>query len=493
MVFSTSRVPIHIFLMIVSMAFINVSHADYWGDNRTDNYQDGHFTDDNDNIPLNRYFQTSIHNAYAKGHTIYNILRHYSTNIELDFFDAQNAFPWTQYRSGDWYVRHTLFNPAEDVMCINDGDHDFLSECFEEILRFHNNFPQHDLITLWMDKKQQWQPQSQCQNGTNSPCRRPNDFDALLENMFGSDILFKPRDLLNLSGTNNLRSAVTKKGWPNINRLRGKIMVVITDYDLDNRNLRDYINERGDNARAFIAPKIDRGSIDTPAGLSEHKNSVVFYNLSSSKRHLGPEIFSKNYISRTWGVNLNERSSYDYRAFLIQNGAGDAYTSGARYTGALKHSEIPLFTTLKPRHALNQSFDGVVDGSGKNNGDTVHQWRFAGKGHINQSWFAIPHANVTSNSHSGLFYLSILNSGKRADIKDHNSNNGVNIHLWDHRHAKNQQWILTRNANNDYEIKNNLSRDCMDVLNYNVGSGEEIAQWDCSGNSNQRFHITPWK
>ena len=477
------------------LTFCMLTQAAYWGDNRTDNYSNGVFVSASQDAPLNKYFQASIHNAYLKNHNLYDILRLYSTNIELDIFDVRdaNAWPSKTYRSGDWYVRHDPNDPGENVRCLNDGDHDYLTECLDEIMRFHNNFPTHELITIWLDKKQGWQPTSECNNGTNSPCRRPNDLDTLLLNKVGDSILFSPADLLSHSGASQLRTAAAGGGWPTMLELRGKIMVVITDAkDGNNSNLNGYLSERGDNARAFVAPKMSSGSVDYPVGMGGHYERVVFYNLAGDKRHFGPEIYSKGRISRTWGANLADSSSYDYRAFLIQNGAGDNYTHSNRYSGPLQDSSSPLYARIKPRHALDQALDRCVDGSGTGNGSTVHLWSCS-TSNINQKWFAIPHSSVNTATTSGIYYLSALNSGKRADIKDHNSNNGVNIHLWDHRNSANQRWQLTRQSNGDYEIKNTLSAACMDVFAFGTNNGSNILQWFCNGYSNQRYQITSWQ
>ena len=322
-----------LFLLILIIS--NSAIASYWGDNRTDNYSNGQFLNFSEDALLNEYFQASIHNAYNKNDKIYDILRNYGTNIEIDIFDSWTVGVPGVYLSGDWYVRHNPVYPGEDVRCITDGDHDYLSECLNEIMRFHNDYPNHDLITIWLDKKQSWQPSYQCSWGINNPCRRPGDLDSLLVSKIGNSVLFSPADMLAASSASNLRDAASQGDWPNMSELRGKIMVVITDAsDSNNSNLSEYLSNRGNNAKSFVAPKMTSGSVDSPVGMGNN-NKVVFYNLSSDKRYHGTEIYSKGRISRTWGVNLGDSSSSEYRGRMIQNGAGDDYTNPNRYTGPL--------------------------------------------------------------------------------------------------------------------------------------------------------------
>ncbi|WP_299497356.1 hypothetical protein [uncultured Shewanella sp.] len=112
----------------------------YWETNQTYQYQNGALLTERQQ-PLNRYFQSSVHNAYLKSHSLFDILKNYSTNIELDIFDVRDANAWFNktYLSGDWYVRHNANDPNENVMCLPDGDHDYLSECLDEIKRFHHS------------------------------------------------------------------------------------------------------------------------------------------------------------------------------------------------------------------------------------------------------------------------------------------------------------------------------------------------------------------
>jgi Phosphoinositide phospholipase C, Ca2+-dependent len=310
--------------------------AGQWTDNSTIRYKNGRWVDVN--VPLNYQFQASVHNAYLKQHTLYEILRDYSTNIELDIFDVSTKKSPNAgtYLPGDWYVRHDSRDPNEDVNCIADGDQDRLSQCLAQIKRFHDDYPSHDLITIWLDKKQAWQGVSECDLKALERCRLSQNLDRLLSKVFGADALFTPLDFLAYQPSANTLRSAANNGWPAVSTLRGKIMVVITDARFeDNRNLNDYLNARGGQGLAFVAPKMKMGTVEKPVGLSGNEHSVVFYNLSGDRRELGPEIFAKNRISRTWGVDFTQSGGNVYRDLLIQNGAGDAYSSQYRYTGAL--------------------------------------------------------------------------------------------------------------------------------------------------------------
>ncbi len=453
----------------------------YWETNQSHQYQNGTLFTDRQQ-PLNRYFQSSVHNAYLTSHSLFDILKGHSTNIELDIFDVRDANAWFNktYLSGDWYVRHDSNDPSENVMCLPDGDHDYLSECLDEIMRFHHYYPNHELITLWLDKKQSWQPEHECQTGVNSPCRRPQDLDALLTQKLGHH-LFSPRHMTEPHQT-SLREVAQQGHWPTLAELQGKIMVIMTDAKYaNNTNLKGYLDEQRNNAVAFVAPKMTFGTLDEPSQLHAHKDDIVFYNLDSRHRFLGPEIFQLGRISRTWGTNLSDSSSHDYRGYLIQNGAGDDYTQSERYNGALLADDIPLFTSITSQYLQENHVPLCLSHDHLKASNIELQ-------SCEQAWLLIPtHARDSANP-LGPFYINAL-TGNRMDIESHNSQNGVNIHLWSPSQTNNQAWMFTPSHNNSYQIQNTLSGLCMDIFAFGQTASDPLVQWQCNQYQNQQFHL----
>ncbi len=496
-----------VLLVLLVLGASQSSWADYWGLNKAPYFNDGAYTLGSrstrvfpTNVPMNQFFQSSIHNAYEKhGVLLYDVLKNVSTNIEIDFYDAKNT-RWYEsdqgrtYMSGDWYVRHGT-TASEDVMCIDDGDHDFLSECLDVIAKFHKEHqgrssgrPLHNLITIWMDKKQNWQPEDQCDTGkpVNNPCRRPVEFDQLIDEKLGRENLFTPADFLAYTGKANLRAAAdSTRGWPIWEDLSGKIMIVLTDHSNANANLNEYVKVRGNSASAFVAVKMDESDeVDNPKGMSGHQNEVVFYNLSPAKRNHGPEIYSKNRISRTWSVDFNNEANHDYMSYLIQHGAGDDYESKSRYDGVLHGSGVPLFMHIVPRHALDAAINSTdpakswpfgLDSSGTDHDAIPHLWS-VGSQSPNQRWAAIPQyrsRNRNNRWDRGLYSIALIDEGQRL----RGYPNGPRL-------AHNEQkldflWYIEKLNSGDYQIKKADTLECLEFPKDNIDYGVRPYQSAC--------------
>jgi hypothetical protein len=191
--------------------------------------------------PLQLTWIKASHNTYENGHTPsgQSVAWHFNNttnHIELDLRDThyQGTF------AGDWVVAHE-YGSLPTSKC---GAGRTLSWCLQTIATWHNANPGHPLLTVWLDKKQNWE-------GTGYTQRSPYRLDQLLYNYFGS-ALVRPGQI---SGS-NLRAAVESAGWPSHSSLAGKVMFVITSSadTTGNARLRDYVAWHLWNANAFVAP-----------------------------------------------------------------------------------------------------------------------------------------------------------------------------------------------------------------------------------------------
>jgi hypothetical protein len=293
-----------------------------------------------DTTPLNRWFQWGVHNAYEKDDTsLYDILKNVSTDIELDIHSPSSS---EQPYQTEWRVKHKKSSTFSNCLKHKSNiEVNYLSDCLETIKDFHFDHPNHHLITLRLELKNDAL--------TNKFFFTPNALDLLIETHLG-DFLYEPSDLR--GGQANLRVAA-KNGWPTLGELTGKVMVVLFDPLTDNQELNDYIDARGNLAKAFVSPRVHSRSssddVDAPRNFKDaSKNHVVMYSLYADNYEVhshGPNIMSLGRIASTYKVDKSNTPAVgEYRDFFIQRGRGDGDESGLNpkwaYSGRLKQQTV---------------------------------------------------------------------------------------------------------------------------------------------------------
>ena len=247
-------------------------------------------------IKFNEYFQKACHNCYEPKHAPSIHYALCSTNsIEIDIYDTRPGG-----RNQEWYVRHSF--SGENNNCCS-GNKNF-SDCLRDVKRWSEAHPDHPVLTMFIDKKQDW--------GTG---RMPSNLDFLIQSIFPLDQIFKPSDLL--GSFSSLRAAANEGAWPTLRELQGKVIFVLTGGKLLNHNetQREYIESRGANAVFFITADADEVEdvLKAPDQFNSHTAPwVVFYNIKSGNEIIAPLIKSLGYISRVWGPGDWEESSQSY-------------------------------------------------------------------------------------------------------------------------------------------------------------------------------------
>ncbi len=237
----------------------------------------------------------ACHNCYERQYapSLAAALDH-TRNIEIDFYDQDNALAFGASRPGAWYVRHGLTGGNHNNCTVRDGRND-LRACLLDVAAWCEDHPGHEVVTIFLDKKQGW-----------GPGRMPADLDALLDETLG-ERLYRPGELRGAHPT--LRRAARAGAWPRIDGLRGRVLAVMTGGTLiglgGNRGQCRYVEARGGDARMFVAPDIlDRDDIrGVPHEFTEAAaESVVFLNLPARKAALAAEAAPFHYVSRVWGT-----------------------------------------------------------------------------------------------------------------------------------------------------------------------------------------------
>jgi hypothetical protein len=244
-----------------------------------------------DSLFYNNKYSVACHNCYEKKYSssLEEALL-YTSTLELDIWDSRYFIGKKKCAGTDWFVKHSLFQRG-NKNCVGGS----LRACLTEIGQWTQKNPNHDVLTVYIDKKEGW--------GCGRSARRPEDLDNLISSIFPAETIYSPKDVL--LENQNLRSSVHGCNWPSTKDLKGKIIFVITDATLltrQNKLLNKYLNKQQNNSICFVAPKIKKQSeIIKPRGLSDRNcTNVIFYNLRYKNAGLASAINSKNYINRVY-------------------------------------------------------------------------------------------------------------------------------------------------------------------------------------------------
>jgi len=244
-----------------------------------------------DTLFYNNKYSVACHNCYEKKYS--SSLEEalvYTSTLELDIWDSQYFIGKKKCTGTDWFVKHSLFQKG-NKNCVGGS----LRKCLQEIELWTRKNPDHEVLTIYIDKKEDW--------GSRRSARKPQDLDSLITSIFPAGNIYSPKEVL--QENDNLRNSVQGCNWPSTKELKGKIIFVITDATIltrKNNLLNTYLNKQQNNSICFVAPLIKKKSeIITPRGLSmQNASNVIFYNLCYKHAGLSSAISSRNYINRVY-------------------------------------------------------------------------------------------------------------------------------------------------------------------------------------------------
>jgi hypothetical protein len=244
-----------------------------------------------DTLFYNNKYSIACHNCYEKKYSssLEEALA-YTSTLELDIWDSRYFLGKKKYTGTDWFVKHSLFQKG-NKNCVGGS----LSACLKEILQWTQKNPEHDVLTIYIDKKEDW--------GGSRSARKPQDLDNLISSIFPESSIYSPGDVL--QDNENLRKSVQACNWPSTAQLKGKIIFVITDATIFNRKnkiLNKYLTNQQKNSICFVAPLVKKkNEVSKPKGMSaENTKNVIFYNLRYKHAGLSSIINSSNYINRVY-------------------------------------------------------------------------------------------------------------------------------------------------------------------------------------------------
>jgi hypothetical protein len=244
-----------------------------------------------DTLFYNNKYSVACHNCYQKKYSssLEEALA-YTSTLELDIWDSQYFLGKKKYSGTDWFVKHSLFQKG-NKNCVGGS----LRKCLQEIEDWTKKNPEHEVLTIYIDKKEDW--------GSKRSARKPQDLDDLISSIFPAGNIYSPKEVL--QENENLRNSVHGCNWPSTEELKGKIIFVITDATIltrKNKLLNKYLSNQQNNSLCFVAPLIKKNrEILNPRGLStKNTPNVIFYNLGYKHSGLSSAINSNNYINRVY-------------------------------------------------------------------------------------------------------------------------------------------------------------------------------------------------
>ncbi|MFL5318922.1 MAG: hypothetical protein ACJ790_04640 [Myxococcaceae bacterium] len=245
------------------------------------------------NVPYNEALQTSAHNAFEREEPLLDQLDYDRVrSLELDIHDHKAG---VDAPPGDWFVYH------EDLPANRSTSCNLLSDCARLLTAFHRSFPEHEVVTLWLDLKGNFEGS--------------HDFAALddeVSRLLGRENIITPSDLIaRCPGATDLRSAVTGScSFPRLSELRGKFIVAVTGGTLCNSSDKVAQYRRGDRLM-FLAPGVDSGC---PVESYDDKPDVVMFNMVFEQHERAAQVRSKGLVARVYRGLFSFNNSTDFLA-----------------------------------------------------------------------------------------------------------------------------------------------------------------------------------
>ncbi|WP_224241191.1 Ca2+-dependent phosphoinositide-specific phospholipase C [Hyalangium gracile] len=228
----------------------------------------------------NELRQKSSHNSYQRHEALLDqLVYHRIRSIELDIHTGKDG---RSKMTGDWFVYHDDGEP--------ETTYHRLSDCLAELRAFNAANPRHEVVTVWIDLKDDFE-------GT----RMPQDLDALLIRSLPPDSIFTPEEVMErCPGVSSLQAALTGAcTWPTHEELRGRFIFALTGGSATASKLGTYAPDGATalTRQGFIAPDL-RTFTDISA-----RQHVVFFNMENAYSFLATHVHLANFIGRVWGVN----------------------------------------------------------------------------------------------------------------------------------------------------------------------------------------------
>lgn len=220
--------------------------------------------------------QRSAHNSYQRDEAPFDqLVYHRIRSVELDIHVGKTFEPT---EDGVWYVYHTDV-VDDDTWCVR------LGHCLDAVGAFTDAVVEHEVLTLWIDLKDDW-----------DAGHGPDELDDALQAAFGDALISGP-ELLTLAGCPDAPSVQAGLldpacGWPTLETLRGRVLVVLTGGDSVLRMYHD-----APSRRALVAPAT--ATIDAAASWP----GTAIFNFAAADVADAAAYVDAGFVARVWDCN----------------------------------------------------------------------------------------------------------------------------------------------------------------------------------------------
>lgn len=234
----------------------------------------------------NQVQQISSHNSFDEDDLKPGLYEQAEARVRSFELDIHQGAPGGDSPRSDWDVYHSIGDT---------GDHcGRLSECLAILKRWHDDNPNHEVITIFLQLVDPWQ----------SGGHMPVDLD---DNRLAQDLpglIYRPQELLRrCPGAASLQEAVTRCGWPTLTSLRGRVIIVLNG---DIGTVANYGPYGG--KLCFIQPQ----NISFADLRSPQWQNAVFYNCEPSHATDALAVEQARLVSRMYITQSgDDQAAYD--------------------------------------------------------------------------------------------------------------------------------------------------------------------------------------
>ncbi|WP_340114825.1 RICIN domain-containing protein [Maribellus mangrovi] len=181
------------------------------------------------------------------------------------------------------------------------------------------------------------------------------------------------------------------------------------------------------------------------------------------------------------------------RQFILEMPGGTGYQQGQ--TNAEKVINITWGDDIQPaingRYLLvNRNSGKVMEVAGGSSAAGANVRQATSTAASYQQWNVTP-VNARIGGDFSYFSIKAVNSGKSIDVYNWSLDNGGNIAIWDDTRGANQQWYLEYAEDGWFYIRSRHSALCLEVANNSTANGANIQQWELDGGHNQHWRLIP--
>jgi len=406
--------------------------------------------------PHNTYEKTSfarLTDALDRGNQV----------VELDVYD-DSGLP----------VKH---NPGDSISQNNcrGGAGGWLRDCLADVRAWSDAHPGHLPITVQLDLK----PGALIFGGWNSSAKA--ELDSTVAQQLGAKV-YQPEALRAYTGYASLREGVYRTGWPSVDALRGRVIVLMMGGPIGDKNdtQEEYINQFGASAHIFVCPEAHEpkhfywNSVAKDFDDPNTNKWVICGNQADDKYWYKDTVTAQQngQLVNLWSSNTSKFDSYP-QMYLAAGWGASMISRETLETWGGKLPVNGVRRSVPTGFVLASELTGYcveVQGGAYGNGSDLNQFNCTDG--VAQQWHYSDETQLRA----------VGNDKYCLDIQGGDGNNGDQLHIWDCDGGASEKWQLQP----DGRLVGMNGR-CADVVDTALGRRLQIR--NCTGGASQRFRL----